>query len=324
MAKIVQIAQEIGVSAATVSRALSRPEMVARVTRERVLKKARELGLEIPGSAAAFYQDPQQPPHKVIGVVIADLTNDFSAGILKAITNLAEQDGIQVMLGVTNESVSTERKIFAEFNQYNLMGVIAMPVGSSAVPLIECRNIVAVDRLFIGRETKSVLLNNAKAVQLAYEHLKSKNHKHIAYISGRSSLYTFRERLQTARSFADMECIELDALEYNDLYTRAFELTNILLSRPESQRPTAILTSNNAITSGVAYSLTLRNVPMPEKMAFVSIGDPEWCRFFPTPITTVKIPEDELGIAAYEMIKHPEQPVKQRIIEPMLLVRSSS
>lgn len=320
MAKIVQLAQELGVSAATVSRALSRPELVARATRERVIQKARELGIEV----HCTYNDVAEG-RNMIGVLVADLTNNFSAGILKTVSILAEQDGLQVMLGVTNESPSTERKLISDFNQYSLRGLIAMPVGGPTTPVIECKNVVAVDRLFTGYATKSVLLNNQRAVELAYEHLKSKGHKRIVYISGRASLFTFHERLAKARSYEDVECIELDALEYNDLYTKAFELTNILLSRPSNMRPSAILAANNAITSGVAYSLTLRNVAMPEQMALVSIGDPDWCRFFPTPITTIKLPEDEMGMVAYELLKREDErdPV-QRIVEPLLLPRASS
>ena len=200
-------------------------------------------------------------------------------------------------------------------------GLIAMPVGGTNIPAIDCRNVVAVDRPFAGRDTKCALINNYKAVRIAYDHLVSKGHKHIAYISGKTSLYTFQERFKAASSCEGMECLELDALEYNDLYTKAFEITNILLTR-HSHRPTAILTANNAITSGVAYSLSLRNVVMPRDMALVSIGDPEWCRFFPCPITTVKLPEHELGSCAYDMLKHGEP--KIRYIEPMLLPRASS
>lgn len=317
MARITQIAKELGISAATVSRALSRPEMVARSTRERILRKAREMGIEVANTKGAM--DSQN----LLGVIVADLTNSFSSGILKAITALAAEDGMQILLGVTNESAVTERKIISDFNQYPLRGLIAMPVGTSTVPLIETRNVVAVDRPFVGKETRCALINNQKAVRIAYEHLVSHGHDHIVYVSGKSSLYTFRERLSAALSCPKIECIELDALEYNDLYTKAFELTNILLSRSQSSnRPSAILTANNAITSGVAYALSLRNISMPQDMALVSIGDPEWCRFFPTPITTVKLPEDELGSCAYEMLKQNEQ--KIRYIEPMLLPRASS
>ncbi len=315
MGKVSQIAEEVGVSAATVSRALSRPEMVAKSTRERILNKAKELGIDVPMSRSVGQGQG------MLGVIVADLNNTFSAGILKSITALAQDDGLQVLLGVTNENQALERKIIADMNQIPLYGMIAMPTGASTIPLIECRNVVAVDRPFVGRDTKCALINNEKVVKIAYDHLNSKGHKHIVYLSGKSTLYTFKERLNAAQAYDNVECIELDALEYNDLYTKAFEITNILLTR-HSGKPTAILTSNNAITSGVAYALSLRNVVMPRDMALVSIGDPEWCRFFPTPITTVKLPEDELGAAAYEILKHND--VKCRLIDPMLLPRASS
>lgn len=315
MGKVSLIAKELGISAATVSRAMSRPEMVAKSTRERILNKAKELGIDVPMTHNI------SNGKGMLGVIVADLNNSFSAGILKSISALAQEDGLQVLLGVTNESPALERKIIADFNQFSLSGLIAMPTGAAAIPLIECRNIVAVDRPFVGRDSKCALINNAKVVQIAYEHLHSRGHKHIVYLSGKSTLFTFRERLLAAQDYESVECIELDALEYNDLYTKAFEIANILLTR-HSGKPTAILTANNAITSGVAYALSLRNVVMPRDMALVSIGDPEWCRFFPTPITTVKLPEDELGAAAYNMLKRNNS--KMRYIEPMLLPRASS
>lgn len=315
MGKVSQIAKELGISAATVSRAMSRPEMVARATRERILDKAKELGIDVP-MARSISQG-----QRLLGIIVADLSNTFSAGILKSVTELAQADGLQILIGVTNESPTVERKIISDLNQFSLNGLIAMPTGISTVPLIECRNVVAVDRPFMGRETKCALINNQKVVQIAVEHLHSRGHKHIVYLSGKSSLYTFKERLAAAQSYDNVECIELDALEYNDLYTKAFEIANIMLTR-HANRPTAILTANNAITSGVAYALSLRNVPMPKDMALVSIGDPEWCRFFPTPITTVKLPEEELGSLAYEMLKRNDHRV--RFIEPMLLPRASS
>lgn len=314
MARITQLAKELGISAATVSRALSRPEMVARKTRERILSKARELGIDVVDAQTA-------PGQELLGVIVADLNNSFSAGILNAITALAEDDGVHVVLGVSHENIQIERKILSDFNNYKLKGLIAMPASNSSTIDIECSNVVAVDRPFVGRQIKCALIDNHKAVQLAYDHLKSKGHNHIVYISGKSTLYTFKERLVAAQSYKDVECIELDALEYNDLYTKAFEITNILLTR-HSGRPTAILTANNAITSGVVYALSLRNIQMPKDLALVSIGDTEWCRFFPCPITTVKLPENELGFCAYEMLKQNEKTT--RFITPMLLPRASS
>lgn len=314
MATNTQIARELGISVATVSRALTRPEMVAAETRERIWAKARALGLKPELKGKVPSED------KLLGVIVADLNNPFSAGLLNAISERAREDDVHILLGVSNESAMVERKILSDFNNYDLQGIIAMPVGAPLSVNLNCRNVVTVDRPWEDKDCKCALLNNEKVVSIAYEHLKARGHEHIAFLSGKSSLFTFRERLKAAREFG-LECFELDALEYSELYNQAIMRADILLKR-RSERPSAIITANNAITAGVVYALTQRNVQLPQDMALVSIGDPEWGRFFPAPITAVKTPELELGYCAYDMLKKNEPRVQ--LIEPSLEIRASS
>lgn len=327
MATNTQIARELGISVSTVSRALTRPEMVAADTRELILAKAQSLGLK--KKAAKTKKNAAEPnakkkaaksnANRFLGVIVADLNNPFSAGVLNAISERAREDDVRIILGVSKESAVVERKLLNDFNRYNLLGLIAMPVGAPLTVNLNCRNVVTVDRPWPDEGYKCALLDNAQAVAIAYEHLKERGHERIAFLSGKASLYTFRERLNAAQSYG-LECFELDALEYSELYNQAIMRTDILLKR--SDRPSAIITANNAITSGVVYALTQRNVQMPQDMALVSIGDPDWCRFFPAPITAVKLPDMELGYCAYDLLKKSEPQVQ--LIEPTLEIRSSS
>ena len=314
MATNTQIARELGISVSTVSRALTRPEMVAADTRDRVLAKARALGLK---PEAKGKSDSNED--RCLGVIVADLNNPFSAGVLNAISERAHEDGIRILLGVSNESAVLERQLLNDFNQCDLLGLIAMPVGAPLTINLNCRNVVTVDRPWEDKDYKCALLNNAQAVAIACEHLKARGYERIAFLSGKSSLYTFRVRLEAAKSYG-LECFELDALEYSELYNQAIMRADILLKR--SDRPSAIITANNAITSGVVYALTQRNVQVPQDMALVSIGDPDWCRFFPAPITAVKLPDMELGYCAYDMLK--KNGPRIQLIEPSLEIRSSS
>ena len=314
MATNTQIARELGISVSTVSRALTRPEMVAADTRDRVLAKARALGLK---PEAKGKSDSNED--RCLGVIVADLNNPFSAGVLNAISERAHEDGIRILLGVSNESAVLERQLLNDFNQCDLLGLIAMPVGAPLTINLNCRNVVTVDRPWEDKDYKCALLNNAQAVAIACEHLKARGYERIAFLSGKSSLYTFRVRLEAAKSYG-LECFELDALEYSELYNQAIMRADILLKR--SDRPSAIITANNAITSGVVYALTQRNVQMPQDMALVSIGDPDWCRFFPAPITAVKLPDMDLGYCAYDMLK--KNGPRIQLIEPSLEIRSSS
>ena len=318
MATNTQIARELGISVATVSRALTRPEMVAANTRERVLAKARALGVKPEPKSKSKVTVPVDE-NKCLGVIVADLNNPFSAGVLNAISQRAHEDGVRIILGVSNESAVVERQLLTDFNQCDLLGLIAMPVGAPLTINLNCRNVVTVDRPWEDKDYKCALLDNAQAVAIAYEHLKARGHERIAFLSGKSSLYTFRERLNAAKNYG-LECFELDALEYSELYNQAIMRADILLKR--SDRPSAIITANNAITSGVVYALTQRNVQMPQDMALVSIGDPDWCRFFPAPITAVKLPDMELGYCAYDMLK--KNGPRIQLIEPSLEIRSSS
>ena len=305
MATNTQIARELGISVATVSRALTRPEMVAANTRERVLAKARALGVKPEPKSKSKVTVPADE-NKCLGVIVADLNNPFSAGVLNAISQRAHEDGVRIILGVSNESAVVERQLLTDFNQCDLLGLIAMPVGAPLTINLNCRNVVTVDRPWEDKDYKCALLDNAQAVAIAYEHLKARGHERIAFLSGKSSL--------------GLECFELDALEYSELYNQAIMRADILLKR--SDRPSAIITANNAITSGVVYALTQRNVQMPQDMALVSIGDPDWCRFFPAPITAVKLPDMELGYCAYDMLK--KNGPRIQLIEPSLEIRSSS
>ena len=314
MATNTQIARELGISVSTVSRALTRPEMVAADTRDRVLAKARALGLK---PEAKGKSDSNED--RCLGVIVADLNNPFSAGVLNAISERAHEDGIRILLGVSNESAVLERQLLNDFNQCDLLGLIAMPVGAPLTINLNCRNVVTVDRPWEDKDYKCALLNNAQAVAIACEHLKARGYERIAFLSGKSSLYTFRVRLEAAKSYG-LECFELDALEYSELYNQAIMRADILLKR--SDRPSAIITANNAITSGVVYALTQRNVQMPQDMALVSIGDPDWCRSFPAPITAVKLPDMDLGYCAYDMLK--KNGPRIQLIEPSLEIRSSS
>ena len=314
MATNTQIARELGISVSTVSRALTRPEMVAADTRDRVLAKARALGLK---PEAKGKSDSNED--RCLGVIVADLNNPFSAGVLNAISERAHEDGIRILLGVSNESAVLERQLLNDFNQCDLLGLIAMPVGAPLTINLNCRNVVTVDRPWEDKDYKCALLNNAQAVAIACEHLKARGYERIAFLSGNSSPYTFRVRLEAAKSYG-LESFELDALEYSELYNQAIMRADILLKR--SDRPSAIITANNAISSGVVYALTQRNVQMPQDMALVSIGDPDWCRFFPAPITAVKLPDMELGYCAYDMLK--KNGPRIQLIEPSLEIRSSS
>ena len=82
MVGIVSIAQALNISPSTVSRALTRPDLVAAETRTKVLAEAEKQGYVPRVWDAAEHHSGRQ---RLIGVLLADLANTFSARILNAI-----------------------------------------------------------------------------------------------------------------------------------------------------------------------------------------------------------------------------------------------
>ena len=98
--------------------------------------------------------------------------------------------------------------------------------------------------------------------------------------------------------------------------------------RAKGSRPTAIIGANNAITSGILYALNLKGFKIPNDVSVVSYGDSNWCRFYPTPITSVCQPVEEMGRMAatmvLERINGSRDKVNNVCLKSMLLRRAST
>ena len=108
----------------------------------------------------------------------------------------------------------------------------------------------------------------------------------------------------------------------------AFEQTSILLMRHGGNRPTAIVGANNAITAGILYALNLKGIKVPDVISVVAYGDSKWGRFYPTPVTSLRQPVEEMGTIAarllFERINGKTGDFEHIYLEPMLLTRAST
>jgi len=87
---ITVIAENLGISISTVSRALSVPEKVSLITRQKVLAEAQRLGY----LNRTQISNKNTDKYKTIGIIVADLDNSFANSIIKAaVTALSEKNG---------------------------------------------------------------------------------------------------------------------------------------------------------------------------------------------------------------------------------------
>src|SRR5699024_7487216 len=103
-ATIYSIAEELGVSASTVSRAFSRPDLVKASVREQVLVTAEELGY-VPNRAARGLATGRTG---VFGLLVPDITNPFFPPLVRAVQLAADQRDTEILLIDTGGSVTAE------------------------------------------------------------------------------------------------------------------------------------------------------------------------------------------------------------------------
>ena len=334
MANITEIAKALGIAPSTVSRALKKPELVSLDTRHKVLQMAEKLGylqkLRDDATAATATN--------LIGVIVADLTNAFSNQIVKAVHDTLENSGYSAIVGCNYEQSSIENRLLKQWASLNLKGLIIMPTArfSKTINSVEANYpIVLVDRNSEDLSFDSVIEDNRYGASQAIEHLRELGHDRIVFITGARRVYTFNERClgvestnQAATNSSSVQIEEIDAESYDELFIGAFEKTNILMMKNKALRPTAIVGANNAITAGILYALNLKDFKIPTDVSVVSYGDSDWCRFYPTPITSMCQPVDEMGREAasilLERIKGKQGDPEKICLKSMLLRRASS
>lgn len=328
MVGIVSIAQALNISPSTVSRALTRPDLVAAETRTKVLAEAEKQGYVPRVWDAAEHHSGRQ---RLIGVLLADLANTFSARILNAILNELAETGYTAVVDSSDEDPLKEARILKQWQLLGLRGLIAMPTAGfyKAAAQLDKLPLVLVDRDAPQVACSKVLVDNTAGVKLCLEHLASQGYSRIVFLSGSNAVYTFRQRCEAARAAnPDIEIIELKALSYEELYMGAFELYNMLCLRPQDKRPTAIVAANNALAAGILYAVNLKQHRMPEDIALISFGDSDWNRIYPTSVSALRMPADDLGQMAAEELRRqlddPDSEPVMRLLSPMLMPRAST
>ena len=180
--KITDVARLAGVSVASVSRVLNDTDAVADSTRLKVLKAVEHLDFRIDLRARALSRQKSE----TLGIVVADVSNPFTAQVLKAIDFVTRENGYSLLLSDSGENVERERDNLEAMLAQRIEGIIYLPVtlsGKSLHRLIaEDIPVVCLDRYVEDVATDAVVVDNERAGALAAEILSDAGHVRIGVI----------------------------------------------------------------------------------------------------------------------------------------------
>lgn len=335
-ATIADVAREAGVSKATVSRFLNH--------RERLLTKDIASRVEVAIAALAYSPSPMAQALKrgrsrLIGLVVADVTNPFSVAVLRGAEKACQQAGYLLMLFNLGNDSRRESEAIKTLTAYQVEGFILNTLGrdngAAADAARHGKPVVLVDRRHHDMQADFVSLDNAGAVRLGASHLLERGYRELLFVSEPVKDVSSREERKAAfRAFVEAPQAGVTDLHGNTFESTAQDSDAALeqalrsLRRRAGKRLPGVLSSNAVVTLRVVAALTRLGWRLGTDVGLVGFDDTEWSPYVGPGLSTIAQPTDELGrIAAgclIERLQGLELPPRQILLSGRLLPRGSS
>lgn len=324
------LAQQLNVSIATVSRALRNSHEVGEEMRQRVQKLAKELNYR-PNPFAQSLR--KEAPH-IIGVVVPDLVTHYYSAVLDGIESYARTYKYTVISSNSHEDHELEERAIDNFINLHVEGIIAcLAQDTTDYSHFEEIHEMGIPLVFFARTClpeffSQVTGDGDVAAQKATQHLIDTGSRRIAFIGGPNHLDMVRRRkhgylqaLRENRIPIDREIVKCGEIskEY------AVEATKELLSLPDP--PDAILAFNDTMTFAIFDTIKDRGLKIPDDVAIVGFTDNDTAIHVTPKLTVAADNAAEQGRKACELLMRAINGDKKHYKEivPMdLIIRESS
>ena len=325
-----QMAELLGVSIATVSRALSGSHEVGEELRNKVLALAKKLNYR----PNPFARNLRRNTPNAIGVVVPNLVTHYYAAVLDGIEDYASKAGYAVIAANSHEDHLREEKAIDNFVGMYVVGIIAClaqdtvdyshfaEIGDMGIPLVFFARTCLPDRF------SAVTSNGDEAAREATLHLIDTGSRRIAFIGGPQHLdmtkrrkHGYLEALRERGISIDRSIIVNGSIDYE--YARKTALD--MLSRDD--RPDAILAFNDIITYAAFDAIKTLGLRIPEDVAIIGFTETD-TSFFVTPKLSVIMDQAHLtGERVCELLLRNisgDKKIYKEVVPMKLEIRDSS
>jgi len=325
------IAERLGVSLMTVSKALRGHSDISEATRARVLDCANELHYRPNWVARSLVLQRTN----LIGLVIPDLMHSFFAEIARGIGRVLEPHAYQIVIFNSDENPQTESSQVQLLLERSVDGLILASTQTGGSPelfalLHRYRSpYVLIDRMPAGASSHFVGVDDTAIGEMATMHLVEQGCQRIAHLQGPPAatgpgrLRGYKRALKNAGMEAHPEYI-LPAR--HDDVSGYQAMMRLLALRP---RPDGVFCYNDPVAAGAMKAVLDSGLDVPRDVAIVGAGNVHYSDLLRVPLSTIDQSSAELGESAARLLlecMQSSEPVKPKriMIEPKLVVRASS
>lgn len=325
---IVDVADEAGVSYATVSRVINNKDHVSPEKRERVLRAMAQLGYVANMQARSLAGGES----RVVGLLVDYLSSSYMDEIIRGIDEALDAENYDLMLYTTHRRKTKESAYVTKLTRRLADGLLLILPRNAGAYLDTLRQRqfphVLIDYLSDRQNVPSVSTTNFRGSYDAMSFLLSLGHRRIGFITGTMEFGCARDRLDGYRAALKDHGIPGDSqlvCEGNFMQPQGYQCAQRLLSLHEP--PTAIFASNDMMAFGVMEAAREAGLRLPEDLSIVGFDDiPQASHVHPA-LTTVRQPLEEMGrSAAHLLLKymaHPMAEIERIELPTRLIIRES-
>lgn len=302
------IAQELGVSSATVSYVLNNQPIAARISKE-VSDKIKETAKRLNYQPNQIAKSLKTQKTYTIGFVVADISNPFSAQIARIIENVAKKNGYTVLFGSSDEDIDKAQDLINTMLNRQVDGLIVAAVDKSEAQLMEIVErgvpLVLIDRYLPNEKFNHVGIDNFTATFEAVQLLIQNGRKRIGLMTYQTDLFHISERNRgyfEALKQANIPIPEayMHKASLQNLRGDVENSLNIMLKHDESI-DAVLFTTNILALNGLRY-LKNEAVVVPDEVAVIAFDQSDFYDFLPLSITHVRQPLEDLATKAMEAL----------------------
>lgn len=301
---IAQVAQQAGVSVATVSRVINGSGTVSPATQERVRCAIEKLEYR----PNVWGRSLRRRESRMVLILVPNVSNPFYSPIISGVEDALRPKGYHTMLCVTGVADGRRRAFLELLHNGQADGAVLMDVTqndkltaelAAQYPIVQCCEYCSDPRV------SHVSIDNLAAAREGVDHLIALGHRQIGFVGSTNrfiSTQQRREGYEQALAAAGLPTApEYVALADDDYsFSCGVQAAGTLLDLP--RRPTALFCISDVLALGAVRAAEERGLSIPRDLTVIGFDGVEYATMFRPQLTTVGQPCYQLGQAAGELL----------------------
>lgn len=301
-----EIAETLGISITTVSKALKNYPDVSEKTRKAVIALVEELNYT-PNSFAVNLRTKES---KTIGLIIPEVVHHFFSNVINGIIAEAEKKGYLVIILQSNESLELEKKQVALLINKRVDGII-MSLSNESNNDFHIKEILRKEIPFVQFDkisklipSSKVIINDQKAAMEAVQHLIDKGCKKIAHIRGPENPQNAIDRFLGYKKALEKNGIPYDSKLVYTCKNVTFEEGIKFAKQIFEEHPDVdgIFVITDLVAVGVLAYFNEQGIQVPNQIAVIGFSNWFMSQVITPKLSTVDQPSYEMGAVAFNLL----------------------